>query len=135
MYIILFDGVCNFCNSTVNFIIDRDTKGQFAFAPLQSERGRALLQTYLPSALAADQATLSSVVLIKEGKAYQKSTAVLQIVRHLNGLWPLCYAAIVLPRFIRDYCYDLIARNRYRWFGKAEACRLPTPELRQRFLA
>jgi predicted DCC family thiol-disulfide oxidoreductase YuxK len=131
MYTVLFDGVCNFCNASINFVIDHDRSGRFVFASLQSEKGQQLLKTYHQDYNRID---LRSIVLIKDGKVYEKSDAVLQIARDLDGLWPLLYAFRVIPRTIRDGIYNWIARNRYRWFGRQEACRLPSPELRQRFL-
>lgn len=128
-FFVLFDGVCNLCNSTVQFIIRNDRRGRFRFAALQSEAGRQLLQQYqLP------EKALNTVVLIAEGRAYTRSGAALEIARRLDGAWPLCYAAIIMPRFFRDAVYNFIARNRYRWFGKQEACWMPAPELKQRFL-
>ena len=128
-FYVLFDGVCNLCNSTVQFIIRNDQRGRFRFAALQSEAGRELLLQYqLP------EKALNTVVLIAGGRAFTRSTAALEIARRLDGAWPICYAAVVLPRFLRDSVYDFIARNRYRWFGKQEACMMPSPELKQRFL-
>ncbi len=130
MYVVLFDGVCNFCNSSINFIIDRDKHNKFKFAALQSELGKQLLQTH-----GVEQpATLDSVVLIKNEKIYKKSEAALEIARELSGLWPLLYIFKILPTFIRDIFYDLLAVNRYKIFGKADVCRMPTPELQQKFL-
>ena len=131
MHTVLFDGVCNFCNASINFVIDHDRSGRFVFASLQSEKGQQLLQTHHKD---YHQIDLRSVVLIKNGKVYEKSDAVLQIARNLDGLWPLLYAFSIVPRALRDGIYNWIARNRYRWFGRQEACRLPSPELRQRFL-
>lgn len=128
--IILFDGVCNFCNSSINFIIRHDKKNRFRFAPLQSEPGLALIKKHeLPEAF------LGSVILIENGKAYVKSTAALRIARRLNGGWPLFYGFIILPPFCRDWVYNIIARNRYKWWGKKESCMVPTPEVREKFLA
>lgn len=130
MHIILFDGVCNFCNASINFIIDRDIHNKFRFAALQSDTGRKLLQQYeVP-----DTSTLDSVVLIKNNKVYKKSAAALEIVRDLNGLWPVLYIFKLFPSFILDTLYNTIARNRYRIFGRAETCRVPTPQLKQKFL-
>lgn len=127
--IVLFDGVCNFCNSTINFLIDRDSDHQLKFAPLQSEAGQALLKEYdLPTE------DFESFVYISQGKVYQKSTAALQIAKKLNGAWKMLYAFVVIPGFVRNAVYTLIARNRYKWFGKKEACRIPSPEERARFL-
>ncbi len=128
-YYVLFDGECNLCNGTVQFIIRRDRRNRFRFAALQSEAGKTMLQSHrLPPE------ALDTVVLISGGRAYTRSDAALGIARRLDGLWPLCYAAVVIPRFLRDRAYDFIARNRYRWFGKREECMVPTPELRSRFL-
>jgi predicted DCC family thiol-disulfide oxidoreductase YuxK len=130
MHIILFDGVCNFCNASINFIIDRDSRNQFSFASLQSEIGRKLLQQYQ----VPDTNSLDSVVLIKNGKIFKKSAAALEIVKDLNGLWPILSVFKLLPTFILDTFYDLLAKNRYKLFGKSETCRIPTPQLRQKFL-
>jgi predicted DCC family thiol-disulfide oxidoreductase YuxK len=127
--VVLFDGVCNLCNASVNFIIDRDPAGHFKFAALQSEAASGMLAPCGPSGEA-----LSSVVLLEEGRCYERSAAALRIARRLSGAWPLLYAFVVVPRPLRDAVYDWVARNRYRWFGKRDACRLPTPELRARFL-
>jgi predicted DCC family thiol-disulfide oxidoreductase YuxK len=130
MHIILFDGVCNLCNNSVNFIIDRDKKNVFQFAALQSEAGKKLLlQHHLP----ADKS--DSIVLIKNGKAYQRSAAALEIARHLQGFWSSLYIFKLIPGFISDVFYNFIAKNRYRFFGKQETCRIPTPELKAKFLA
>ncbi len=127
--VVLFDGVCNLCNGAVNFIIDRDAHQQFRFASLQSEVGEELLAQYeLPGAYT------ESLVLIENQKLYTKSTAALKIVRRLDGFWPLCYVFIILPPVFRDYLYTIVAKNRYRWFGKSEACRYPTEAERARFL-
>ena len=127
--IVLFDGVCNLCSGSVQFILKRDPEGRFRFASLQSEAGRSLMVEH-----GLDPDALSSVVVIEDGRAYQESSAALRIARHLPGAWKLLRVFAVIPRPIRDAVYRLIARNRYRWFGKTEACWLPTPELRTRFL-
>jgi predicted DCC family thiol-disulfide oxidoreductase YuxK len=129
--VILFDGVCNLCNSSVTFVIDHDRRKRFKFAALQSEAGAALLAQHGRAATLGDP---DSMLLVEDGRLYQRSTAVLRIARGLSGLWKLGYAAMVVPRPLRDLVYRWIARNRYRWFGKTEACRLPTPELKERFL-
>jgi predicted DCC family thiol-disulfide oxidoreductase YuxK len=128
--IILFDGVCNFCNSSVNFIIGRDSKGYFKFAPLQSEIGEKLLKEN-----GVDTIDTDSVVLIEDGRVYTHSTAALQIARRLDGAWKRFYYLKIVPRVIRDGAYKLFARYRYKLFGKKDACMLPTPEIRARFLA
>ncbi|GAB4397810.1 MAG: thiol-disulfide oxidoreductase DCC family protein [Microscillaceae bacterium] len=127
--LVLFDGVCNLCNHTVDFIIRRDRKGRFKFASLQSDFAQSKLGHLISSVR-----DLDSVILIKEGKVLQKSSAALEIARHLRGLWPALLVFKLVPRFIRDGVYDWIARNRYRWFGKKETCRLPSPEEKARFL-
>jgi predicted DCC family thiol-disulfide oxidoreductase YuxK len=127
--IILFDGVCNFCNGTINFIIKKDRKRIFRFAPLQSEAGKELLKKYSLSTT-----DLDSFVLIYKDKAYKKTTAALHLYPLLGGAWKLVKVLWLFPAFIRDAGYDLIARNRYRWFGKKEACMIPSPEVRSLFL-
>ncbi|MBX3244682.1 MAG: thiol-disulfide oxidoreductase DCC family protein [Acidobacteria bacterium] len=127
--IILFDGVCNFCNGTVNFVIENDKAGYFKFAPLQSEAGERLAAEYGISQIETD-----SVILIEDGKAYTLSTAALRIARKLDGIWSAAYAGVIVPRPIRNFLYKLFAKNRYRLFGRTEACMMPTPDLRARFL-
>jgi predicted DCC family thiol-disulfide oxidoreductase YuxK len=127
--IVLFDGVCNLCNGSVQFILKRDSQARFRFASLQSEAGRSLLVQH-----GLDPEALSSVVVIEGGRVWQESSAALRIARHLPGLWKLLRVFLVIPRPLRDAVYRLIARNRYRWFGKTETCWLPTPELKGRFL-
>lgn len=127
--LILFDGVCNLCAWAVQFIIARDPRGVFRFASLQSPLGQKIMQEH---GLAPGQ--LDSFVLVEEGVAYTESTAALKVSKKLDGAWPLCYTAIILPRVVRDPVYRFIARNRYRWFGRKDACMIPTPELRARFL-
>ena len=127
--IILFDGVCNFCNGAVNFVIDRDQAGYFKFAALQSEAGEELLERH-----SIDKIETDSVILIEDDEAYTHSSAALRIVRRLPGAWPLLYGFIVLPEAIRDWAYKLFARNRYRFFGRREEGMIPTPDVRARFL-
>ena len=127
--IILFDGVCNFCNSAVNFALARDKKRGIKFAPLQSNAGQALLKEYnLPTE------EMKSFVFIDNGVAYTRSTAAIKVCSHLSGLWPMSKAFLIVPKFIRDGLYEWIAKNRYKWFGKKESCMIPTPEVRERFL-
>jgi predicted DCC family thiol-disulfide oxidoreductase YuxK len=127
--VILFDGVCNFCNSAVNFTIRRDKHKTIKFAPLQSDIGRALLQQHsLP------ENDLRSFLFIENGKMYNRSTAALKVCRYLKGLWPLCYGFIIVPAFIRNAVYDFIAKNRYKWFGQKQECMIPTPDVKARFL-
>ena len=127
--IVLFDGVCNFCNSSVNFLIDRDPEAYFRFGALQSEEGLAVLKDL---DLPADY--FDSIVLIEGGEVYVASDAVLRITRSMPGAWPLMWGFRIVPRFLRDAVYNWIARNRYSWFGKRETCRIPTPEYKARFL-
>ena len=127
--IVLFDGVCNLCSSTVQFIIKRDRRKQFRFASLQGEVAQALLK---PLHIQNDQ--LSTIILIDAGKAYTRSGAVLRILKKLGGGWSLLYGFIIVPPFIRDAVYNWVARNRYKWYGKKDACWIPTPDLRARFL-
>lgn len=127
--LVLFDGVCHFCNNSVNFIIDRDPKKKFVFAPLQSELAKTELKKF-----GEDTVKIDTIILIQNNKIYKRSRAALEIAKQLNGLWSLCYVFIIVPGFIRDIAYNLIAKNRYKWFGQLEACRIPTPEMRERFL-
>jgi predicted DCC family thiol-disulfide oxidoreductase YuxK len=127
--IILFDGVCNFCNSTINFVIKRDKKGIIKFAPLQSATGQQLLAQYnLPTN------DMKSFVFIDEGVAYTQSTAAIKVCKYLGGLWPICKAFYVVPKFIRDAAYNVVAKNRYKWFGQMDTCMIPTPDVKSRFL-
>ncbi len=127
--VIVFDGVCNWCNAWVNFTIDRDPMRKFKFGMLQSESAQEILKG---CHLSTDD--FETFVLLERGRVFTKSTAALRIARHLSGLWPLLYVLIVVPRSIRDAVYDYIARHRYHWMGKAEACRVPTPAERERFV-
>ena len=127
--VVLFDGVCNLCNAAVTFIIDRDPSARFRFATLDSEAARALLQTARAPAGLPD-----SIALVDEEGVFTRSDAALRIARRLTFPWPLTYVFILAPRVLRDALYDLIARHRYRWFGRQETCMVPTPELRGRFL-
>ena len=127
--IILFDGVCNLCNNSVQFVIKHDTENKFMFAALQSPPGQALLLQYnLPLE------GFNSFVLIKDEKVYLKSTAALNVAKNLNGPVKLLYGFIIVPAFIRNAVYNFIAKNRYKWFGKKESCMIPTPALQSRFL-
>src|SRR5438128_8000077 len=128
--IILFDGVCNLCNHAVQFVLARDPKEQFRFASLQSTAGMDLLKKF-----GAEARNLDSMVLIAEGAAYTKSDAALRIAAQLSGLWPVFRILLLVPRPIRNWAYDVVAKNRYQWFGKRSACMAPSPELRGRFLS
>ena len=126
--VVLFDGVCNFCNGAVNFIIRHDDEKRFKFAPLQSEIGREMQAKY---GIGED---VDTIILVEDGRAFTLSTAGLRVARGLGGLWSLAYAFIIIPAFIRDFCYRLFAKNRYRLFGRKDSCMLPTPDVRERFL-
>jgi len=127
--IILFDGVCNLCNSSIQFIIKRDLKHRFQFSSLQSDASHdILLQFQLKNS------NLDSIILIENGKIYQKSTAILKIFKNLTSLWRLSYIFIIIPKFIRDFVYDIVAKYRYKWFGEKNSCMIPSKELKNRFL-
>lgn len=126
--IILFDGECNMCDHSVQFIIKRDPSALFKFASLQSTAGQALLQQYQVPA------DIDSFVLIHNGAVYFRSSAALHISKHLKGLWKAAYFFIIIPAPVRDLFYSIVARNRYRWFGKKSSCMLPSPDVRKRFL-
>lgn len=127
--IILFDGVCNFCNNAVNFVIKRNSKANIMFAPLQSEAGQEFVKQYH---LPPDD--MKSFIFIENETVYSRSTAALKVCRHLRGLWPLCYGFIIVPKFIRDGMYNWIAKNRYKWFGVRNECMIPTPDVKARFI-
>ena len=124
---LLFDGVCTLCNGFVRFVIERDPAGRFQFAPLQSEAARRLLGK-------APQPLPDSLVLLEDGRLFTRSAAALRVARGLRFPWPLAYVFMAVPRPVRDWVYDTVARNRYRWFGRRDVCMVPTPELRARFL-
>ncbi len=127
--IIFFDGVCNLCNSTVDFIIDRDTKRHFRYASLQSDAGQAMLRKHnLPTS------EFGSFLYLDGDTLHTKSSGALRVAVKLGGIWTLMGVFLIVPPFIRNAVYDLVAKHRYRWFGKRETCRLPTPEERTLFL-
>jgi predicted DCC family thiol-disulfide oxidoreductase YuxK len=127
--VILFDGVCNFCAWSVRFVIARDPRAVFRFAALQSETGRRLLREH-----GLGEQAMDSFVLVEGPESWTESDAALRVCRRLRAPWRLLAAFLVLPRVLRDPLYRLIARNRYRWFGKADTCLVPSAELRSRFL-
>ena len=127
--IVLFDGVCNLCCFLVKFIIKRDPDKRIRFAALQSVTGQELLRN--SKLTVSDRNT---VVYVKDGKYYYRSTAILNILFDLGGLWKTMYVFIIIPAFIRDYVYVVIANSRYRIFGKRSTCMVPTVELKERFL-
>ncbi|WP_223590109.1 thiol-disulfide oxidoreductase DCC family protein [Neobacillus bataviensis] len=126
--IVLFDGVCNLCNNSVHFILKRDINRSFKFASLQGETGQKLLKQY------GLNTAMNSFVLIENNKPYLKSTAALRVCMKLRGAWRLFSLFIVIPKPFRDFVYEVIANNRYKWFGKKESCLLPLPEWKDRFL-
>jgi predicted DCC family thiol-disulfide oxidoreductase YuxK len=127
--VILFDGVCNFCNFWVKFVIKRDRQNHFKFASLQSDVGKQLL---LDHALQTN--SISTVVFIDEGVVYTQSSAALRICKYLDGGWKLFYALILIPKFIRDAIYDYVGAHRYQWFGQSDTCMLPDENIKKRFL-
>lgn len=124
--LILFDGVCNFCDATINFVIRHDKKDVFRFAPLQSATGIALLEKHT---FVGD-----SFVLVEDGKVYQRSTAALRVARRMGFPWNMAYALIIIPKPLRDGVYKWIAKNRYKWFGKKDVCMIPDQKVRAKFV-
>lgn len=129
MKVILFDGVCNLCNSSVNWLIDRDKKNLFHFSSLQSAYGQKLVQD---NGLTGNY--MDTFVLNDDGKIYLRSEAALRVLRYLGGVYYLAGVFLIVPQFVRDGVYNWVAANRYKWFGKSETCRIPTPELKTKFM-
>ncbi|PKP28845.1 MAG: thiol-disulfide oxidoreductase [Bacteroidetes bacterium HGW-Bacteroidetes-18] len=127
--IILFDGVCNLCNTSVNFVIKHDKKAQFLFASFQSDAAKEILLHFNLENLNTD-----TVILVEDNKIYNKSTAALKIAKHLDGLFKAFYVFIIVPKFVRNWIYGIVAKHRYQWFGKKESCMIPSLELKNRFL-
>ena len=128
--ILIFDGVCNFCNSFVNYIIDRDPKKRIKFVASQSKNGKKFLKQYKVS----KQELKESIIFIEGEKYTTKSTAFFHILKHLRFPWCLFYGIMIVPKCIRDPMYNIIGRNRYTWFGKRTSCRMPTKDIKDRFL-
>lgn len=128
--IVLFDGVCNFCNGAVNFIIRHDSDKKFKFAALQSDAGQEIVRNRIKKLINVD-----SIILFEDNQVYFYSTAILKIAKSLGGIWSLAYIFILVPEPIRNWFYKLFAKFRYRLFGKKDLCMVPTPEVRERFLA
>jgi predicted DCC family thiol-disulfide oxidoreductase YuxK len=130
--VLLYDGVCGFCNKTVQLILDHDRRGELRFAALQSDYGQAVIERH------TELRGVDSVVFVEQvsggERVHVRSDAALKVAAYLGGFWKLLLAARVLPRGLRDYFYDLFARNRYKLFGKYDSCMLPPPEVRSRFL-
>lgn len=127
--VLLYDGVCNLCNGMVRFVIRWDRKNKIQFASLQSETGKSYLEE-----LGLPTDDLDTLVYVKAGRHFTRSSAVLEIVKDMGGFWRLLYVLIIIPRCLRDPVYRLVARMRYRVFGKRDNCRLPSPEIQERFL-
>ncbi len=127
--VLLFDGVCNLCNAWVQWVIARDRSGRFRFASLQSEAADRVLEGKVFA-----EALPDSVVLVDSAGVHMRSDAVLRVAKHLGFPYSLLAVALLVPRALRDFVYAFIARNRYRWFGRRDACAIPTPELASRFL-
>ena len=130
--VVLFDGVCNLCNGAVQFILDHDRTRVLRFASLQSEGGRALLARY---GMRAPEGDPETIVVVEGDRVYERSTAALRIARHLTFPYSLARAFVIVPRPLRDLVYRFVARHRYRWFGRTNECRVPTPELRARLVS
>ncbi|WP_040249151.1 thiol-disulfide oxidoreductase DCC family protein [Psychroserpens mesophilus] len=129
--LILFDGVCNLCNASVLYVIKHDKANRFMFAPLQSEVGKQIIQKFN-----VDPTKTDSILLYSEEKGLTvKSTAALHIAKHLSFPRSLMTVFFIVPTFIRNWVYDFVAKNRYKWYGKKDACMIPTPELKAKFLA
>ena len=128
--VVIFDGVCNLCNTSVQFILDHDRRGELLLCSAQSEPGQALLARFHVDTGPEP----ASVYLVENGQLHNRSTALIRIGRRMGFPWSLGVVLHVIPRFLRDALYKVVARNRYRWFGKREACRLPAPGEAERFL-
>jgi predicted DCC family thiol-disulfide oxidoreductase YuxK len=128
--IVLYDGVCGLCDRSVQLILRNDRRGRFRFAALQSDAGKALLDRFGLSPEALD-----SVVLVEGDRAWRKSRAALHIARRMDAPWPALWPLVIVPRPVADFLYGLVAKNRYRIFGKLDACMIPPPEVRARFLS
>ena len=128
--IVLFDGICHLCNGTVNFLLKRDVARQLVFCPLQSEKAQAILRAHQAQSL-----SLSTVALVADERLYLKSTAILKLMRYLGFPWNALQIFLIVPKGFRDFFYDIVAKNRYRWFGKELSCRLPNSTELDRFLS
>ncbi|OAQ39122.1 thiol-disulfide oxidoreductase [Pedobacter psychrophilus] len=126
--IILFDGICNLCNGFVQKVIAADKNDYFRFASLQSEEAKELLKDHL------EFKDLKTIIFLENNKIYTRSIAALKISKHLSGIWPLLQTGYIFPAFLRDGIYNIIAKNRYKWFGKKDQCMVPSPQLKSKFL-
>lgn len=129
-HLVLFDGVCNFCSASVQFIIRRDRRKLYRFVPIQSPLGRRLY-----SAAGLDPDRMQTIMLLKEGRSFVRSDAAIEIARGFGGIWRMVVVFRCLPAPLRDWVYSFIAVRRYRWFGSKPVCEIPAPEVRERFLA
>ncbi len=127
--IILFDGVCNLCNRFVKFIIVKDRLKKIHFSPLQKESTKELLRKFN-----IDFSKLDTVIYIKDEKVFAKSSAALHVLKDIGGIWKLFFVFIIVPKFIRDFIYSIVVRNRYRIFGKSDSCMIPSEKDKARFL-
>jgi len=127
--VIVFDGICNFCNAFVNFVMGRDSRDLFKFGTLQSQPAQQIL-----AQLHLSTQDYETFLLLENGKVFTKSTAALKILRCLDGCWPWLYVFIVIPRPLRDMVYSFIARHRYQWMGKSDTCRVPSPKEQAKFI-
>ncbi|MGB0404256.1 MAG: thiol-disulfide oxidoreductase DCC family protein [Salibacteraceae bacterium] len=128
-YLILFDGVCNLCEKSVQFVIKRDKKKKFKYASLQSNVGEKILWESNLS-----NSNFDSFVFVEDGQVFTKSTAAIKVATHLGSYWPVLEVFMLIPKFLRDPIYDFVAKNRFRWYGKKEECWVPTPELKDLFI-
>jgi predicted DCC family thiol-disulfide oxidoreductase YuxK len=128
-YIIIFDGVCNFCNGAVTFIIDHDPEGMFSFTPMQSDLAKELAEKY-----SIDTVGLDTFILIKNGRSYIRTSGALEICKDLSGFWYLFRIFKMVPARIRDVVYRALAKNRYKLFGRQSECMVPTEEVKGRFI-
>lgn len=126
--VIFFDGVCNLCNASVQFVIEHDKENYFKFSALQGDYAKKVLPKF-----DINPGSLNSTLLLEDGKLYTKSSSALRVAKKLNGFWPLLYGFNIVPKFLRDWVYDVVAKNRYKWWGKQESCWVPSPELKDKF--
>tara|TARA_B110000240_G_scaffold186415_1_gene223037 strand:- start:497 stop:907 length:411 start_codon:yes stop_codon:yes gene_type:complete len=127
--LVLFDGFCNLCNSSVQYVIKHDRHNKFKFASLQSDAAKEILLQFNEN-----NSDLNSIILIDNNKIFKKSLAVLRLLKILGGVYTLLYIFIIIPKPLRDWVYDYIAKNRYKWYGKKDSCMIPTKELKNKFI-
>jgi predicted DCC family thiol-disulfide oxidoreductase YuxK len=127
--LLLFDGVCNLCNSSVRFVIRYDRKKIIKFTPLQSDQGRSIGHK-----LGLETNQLQSIIYQKDGRYFQKSRAVIEVLSDMGGVWPFARMFLIIPTKLADWMYEQVARKRYKWFGKKNVCMVPSPDIQKRFL-